>query len=139
MIILDTNVVSALMRPQYNSHVVDWLDRQTPDLIWATTVTLFEVRYGLVLMPLGKRRQDMTGAFEGLCATVLRDKLLPFDQIAAEHAALVAAHHRVSGRTVEIQDSQIAGIAKARNATLATRNIRHFEDIGLPLVNPWEA
>lgn len=139
MIILDTNVLSALMRPVPEAPVVAWLDRQPPESMWITSITLFEVRLGLALLPGGRRRQALESAFELLLKDDLEDRVLDFDSAAAGEAASLAAKRQKSGRTVDMRDTQIAGIALARSATLATRNVRHFEDLEVPVVDPWEA
>ncbi|MDG4554190.1 MAG: type II toxin-antitoxin system VapC family toxin [Candidatus Competibacter sp.] len=137
MIILDTNVLSALMRAQPEMVVVDWLDRQPADSIWITTVTLFETRLGLSLLPDGRRRQALEMAFARLLDAELKNRVLPFDSAAATHAATLAAERQQAGRPVDIRDTWIAGIALARRATLATRNGRHFEGLTVPVVSPW--
>lgn len=137
MILLDTNVVSALMRRDHDSVVVEWLDSLPAESIWTTSVTVFEVRMGLELLDPGRRRSALEAAFDQVLAEDLEDRVQPFDQAAAAAAGKIAATQRRIGRTVEIRDVQIAGIAVARKATLATRNTRHFEGVGLSLLNPW--
>lgn len=138
MIILDTNVLSALMRVRPEAVVVNWLDRQSANSIWMTTITLFETRLGLSLLPDGRRRQTLEMAFARLLAAELRNRALPLDSAAADHAATLAAARQQAGRPVDIRDTLIAGIALARRATLATRNCKHFEGLTVPVVNPWE-
>lgn len=137
MILLDTNVVSALMRREQDPAVVSWLDRQPAESIWTTSVTIFEVRMGLALLADGRRRRRLEEAFEEVLRSDLQDRVQPFDVAAATAAAGIAASQRRSGTPMEIRDVQIAGIAAARRATLATGNSRHFEGIGLTLVDPW--
>ena len=137
MILLDTNVVSALMRREQDPAVVSWLDRQPAESIWTTSVTIFEVRMGLALLADGRRRRRLEEAFEEVLRSDLQDRVQPFDVVAATAAAGIAASQRRSGTPMEIRDVQIAGIAAARRATLATGNSRHFEGIGLTLVDPW--
>lgn len=136
--ILDTNVLSALMRNPPEAVVVAWLDRQSADAIWITTITLFETRLGLSLLPDGRRRHTLETAFARLLEVELNNRVLPLDSAAAAHAALLAAERQRTGRTVDIRDTLIAGIAQARHATLATRNSRHFQDLTVPVVNPWQ-
>lgn len=138
MIILDTNVLSALMQSQPDARVVDWLDRQPSESVWITAINLFEVRYGLAQLTPGKRRKALEVAFEQLLREDLEDRVVPFDASAAHHAARLAGDRRRKGRPVDMRDTQIAGICEARNAVLATRNTRHFEDITTPVTNPWE-
>ncbi len=138
MIILDTNVLSALMRQSADPIVIEWMDRQPRTSIWTTSVTVLEVRFGLQLMPSGKRRATLMEAFESVLEK-LAYRVAPFDVDAAVQAGdLMVSRHR-KGRSVELRDTMIAGIALARHATLATRNTSHFQDASMPLVNPWIA
>ena len=139
MIILDTNVLSALMRQSPELPVVEWLDQQQADSVWITSVTLFEARFGLAVLPKGKRRQSLETAFARLLAEDLEDRVLAFDTSAAAEAAVLAADRQKAGRPVDFRDTQIAGIALSRRATLATRNTRHFHDLRVPVVDPWQA
>ncbi len=137
MWILDTNVLSELMRPRPEPAVVAWLDTQAPESLWTTRVTVFEVRFGLALMPEGRRRQALHEAFELLLAEDLAGRVLDFDSPAAIEAAGLAAQRQQSGRPVDWRDTQIAGIARARRGALVTRNLRHFEDAGVRCLDPW--
>ena len=139
MIILDTNVLSALMRMVPEAPVVVWLDRQPTESIWITSITVFEVRLGLALLPSGRRRQTLEAAFAGLLKEDLENRVLDFDSAAATEAASLAAARQKNGRPADMRDTQIAGIALARHATLATRNIRHFADLKISIVDPWAA
>ena len=139
MIILDTNVVSALMRQDAEAVVVRWLDRQPLESIWITAVTVFEVYFGLELLTHGRRRAQLEDAFARALEENFEDRILSFEQSAARQAASIAARRRREGRPVEIRDALIAGIAAARRATLATGNTRHFADLGISLVDPWAA
>lgn len=137
MIILDTNVLSALMRSAPDAAVIDWLDEQPSESIWITSVTEFESRFGLALLPEGKRRRALEAAFAHLLKEDLENRVLPFDSAAAEQAALLAARRQQAGLPVDMRDTQIAGISLSRRAILATRNVRHFSDLDVPVVNPW--
>ena len=138
MIILDTNVLSALMRPVPESQVVTWLDGQPPTSVWTTSVTVLEVRFGMQILAAGKRRTLLTEAFQKLLEKI-GQRVLTFDVVAAQQATdLMAARHK-KGRPVDLRDTMIAGIALAQHATLATRNTVYFEDTSIPLVNPWTA
>lgn len=137
MILLDTNVLSALMRRDADRVVIDWLDAQPPESIWTTAITVFEIRFGLEILADGRKRKALEGAFSSALADELDGRVLAFDHAAAEAAAAIAAAGRAAGRPVEIRDVQIAGIASARKATLATRNTRHFEGAGIALIDPW--
>ncbi|MEK7475171.1 MAG: type II toxin-antitoxin system VapC family toxin [Candidatus Coatesbacteria bacterium] len=136
MILLDTDVLSALMLRDPEPVVVAWVDRQPPDSVGITAVTAFEIQYGIELLSAGRQRQRLEAAFATALKEDFPDRILPFDEVAARHAALLAARQRRAGRPVEIRDIQIAGIAAVQNATLATRNTRHFQDFGIRLVNP---
>lgn len=137
MILLDTNVVSALMRREPDPVVVGWLDSLPAESVWTTSITVFEVRFGLELLAAGGRRKSLEAAFARALAEDFEDRVLTFDAPAAQLAGRIAALQRRSGRTVEMRDVQIASIAAARKATLATRNLRHFDGLGLKLVDPW--
>lgn len=139
MIILDTNVLSALMRPQPETVVLKWLDNQPKSSIWTTSITLMEIRYGIEIMPSGRRRERMTEELEAVLREEIAERYLVFDITAAERSAELMALRKMSGRAVDLRDTLIAGVALANRATLATRNTSHFEDLELPLVNPWTA
>src|SRR5208282_1036592 len=127
MIILDTNVLSALMRQVPDQSVVDWLDRQPRTSVWTTAVTVLEIRFGLQILATGRRRAVLTGAFEELLAR-MGNRVATFDTAAAGRASdLMAVRHR-RGRPGDLRDTMIAGIVLAQHATLATRNTVHFED-----------
>lgn len=139
MILLDTNVLSAMMRVADEPAVEQWLDAQPIESIWTTTITVFEVRFGLTLLEKGRRRALLETAFARAIGDVLDGRVLPFDQAAAEAAAELASERQRSGKRMDIRDVQIAGIVRARMAKLATRNTRHFKDVGIPLIDPWRA
>lgn len=138
MIILDTNVLSTLMNSRPDVAVVAWLDRQPTESIWITSITVFESRLGLALLPGGRRRQLLEAAFEQIVAVDLDDRVLDFDRGAAAAAAALAAYRQRAGKPVDMRDTQIAGITVSRRATLATRNVRHFADLQVPVVDPWD-
>lgn len=139
MIILDTNVLSAIMQDTPDPRVTVWLDEQPRVSIWSTAITVYELSFGIQLLTTGRKRSRLEKALDGLLEPVLDGRILPFDRAAAEEAGRISAERRRAGRTVEIRDVQIAGIAVARKAQLATRNIRHFSGLGLTLVDPWSA
>ncbi len=137
MIILDTNVISALMRARPEKAVLRWLDGQPPESIWTTAITLYELRFGIEKLEDGPRREALRASLNHLLLQVLDGRYLNFDAAAAEETAVLAVEWRRRHRTVDFRDTQIAGIARARKATLATRNRRDFADAGIKLVNPW--
>lgn len=139
MILLDTNVLSALMQREPEPCVVRWLDALPPESIWTTSITVFEVRLGLEILASGRRRRRLEEAFARALEEDFENRVAVFDRAAAEAAGQIAADRRKVGRPVEIRDVQIAGIATARKATLATRNFKHFEGLGLDLIDPWSA
>lgn len=137
MIILDTNVVSALMRQDPDPTVIAWLDGLPAESVWTTSITVFEVQFGLALLAPGRRRRQLEEAFAKALDEDLEHRILPFDHGAAQSAGAMAAKKRRVGRPVEIRDVLIAGIAAARKASLATHNTRHFEGLDLRLIDPW--
>lgn len=137
MIILDTNVISALMQQQSDPVVVAWLDEQPAESIWITSITLFEARYGISLLMQGQRKADLQHRFDLLLQEDLEDRVLPFDDYAAAHAAELAAQRKERGRPVDMRDTFIAGIALAKRATVATRNLPHFDDLTVAVIDPW--
>ncbi len=138
MIILDTNVLSELMQQNPDAIVVSWLDKLPAESVWITSVTLFEAHYGLLLLPEGKRRESLISIFEQIVIDDLDGRVLLFDQAAAEQAAKLAASRRRAGHSVDMRDTFIAGIALAKKAAIATRNTKHFSDLQVDVINPWE-
>jgi len=138
MIILDTNVLSELMLHAPDERALSWLDRQPRSSIWTTAVTVFEIRFGLESMPVGKRQTALIQDFEKMLHSIDR-RIAPFDIEAAERASTLMASRKLRGRLREDRDTMIAGIVLARHATLATRNTSHFDDLSAPLINPWTA
>ncbi len=136
MIILDTNVLSALMLQTPEPHVVAWLDRQPRSSVWTTAVTVLEVRFGLQIMATGKRRHLMVQTFEALLQKI-DHRIAPFDDAAATHSAALMAARQRRGRPQELRDTMISGIVLAQHGTLATRNTKHFHDLAVPILNPW--
>ena len=139
MIVLDTNVLSALMQTNPDAVIVDWLDRQPAESVWLTSITVFEARFGLALLPKGRRRAGLERAFDRVLTEDLSSRVLILDEMAAVTAAQIAADRQGTGRIVDLRDTLIAGIAQASRATIATRNTRHFEGLDVPVVDPWHA
>jgi len=138
MIILDTNVLSALMHLPPDGNVLTWLDRQPRASIWTTSITIFEIKFGLELMPAGKRRSALLHSLDALLEKI-DGRIVPFDSPAAEQTASLMASRRTKGRPMDLRDTMIAGIVLAQHASLATRNTAHFADIAAAVVNPWAA
>ena len=137
MMVLDTNVLSALMQARPDEQVVAWLDKQPRTSIWTTSVTILEIWFGLQVMPAGKRRSRLIQAF-GVVLEKIGHRVAPFDTAAAQQAGELMASRQRKGRPGDLRDTMIAGIVLAHHATLATRNTAHFEDIG-GVINPWVA
>jgi predicted nucleic acid-binding protein len=137
MIILDTNVLSALMLEKPDISVALWLDRQPRTSVWTTSITILEIRSGLLAMVSGRRRARLENLFTSMIEERLEQRVLTFDQPAAEEAATVSALRRRVGQPRELRDTMIAGIALAQRATLATRNVRYFDDLKLAVIDPW--
>ena len=138
MIILDTNVLSEFMRVAPSPVVMDWVGQQEASELFVTTITQAEVYYGLALLPVGKRRGDLERAARLMFEQDFEGRILTFDSAAAVEYAVVASLRRQVGKPIAQADAQIAAIALANNAMLATRNIPDFVDCQLILVNPWE-
>jgi toxin FitB len=138
MIILDTNVISALMQGEQGPPAVQqWLDLQPEAMLWTTAITVYEIRSGLHRLPAGQRRQKLEQQFDALLSTDLGGRSLPLDSDAANQSARLQAQRAASGLNIDVRDTFIAGIARVHRASLATRNGRHFADCGIKLINPW--
>src|ERR1700704_3263185 len=137
MIILDTNVISALMSIRADEIVVRWMDQQPDSSIWTSAVTIFEIASGIAMLPNGRKRDRLRSEFDRFIEADIERRILPFNESAAEAAAMLVGTRRRGGRLGELRDTMIAGIAVAHRATLATRNTRHFDDLPVPVVNPW--
>ena len=138
MIILDTNVISALMNDPPEAEVVAWLDQQARTSIWTTSVTVFEIQAGLGTLPVGKKQAALSQVFERIMDR-LDHRVAVLDEEAARLAANLASYRQKKGRVGDLRDTMIAGIVLARHASLATRNVTHFADIGATVINPWVA
>jgi predicted nucleic acid-binding protein len=138
VILIDTNVLSELMRPMPDSNVVQWLDARSDWDVWISAVTVSEIRLGISLLPAGKRRALLEDIAEQMFREDFPDRCLPFDCEAAAEYALIVAKRNKQGPPITIEDAQIAAIAITADLVLATRNIKDFSGIsGLKLVNPW--
>lgn len=137
MILLDTNILSALIQREPDPAVIDWLDRQAADSIWISSITLFEAQYGFEIMADGARKRRLQLQFDALVRDDLGNRVLGFDRQAATQAASIAAKRKALGKPVDMRDTFIGGIAMARSATLVTGNSRHFDDLPVPVFNPW--
>jgi toxin FitB len=139
VIVLDTNIVSELMRQAPEPDVVRWIDSFSAAEIFLTAVTAAELMYGVARLPNGRRRRELHAKVEGLLAEDFRDKILPFDaRSAINYADIVAARER-TGRQISMADGQIAAICRNWKAGLATRNVSDFTDTGIRTINPWDS
>ena len=139
MILIDTNVVSAVMAPTPEPPVVDWLNRQDTVTLYLSTITIAEIGYGLRGLPDGKRRRLLAERFEHFVARGFEQRILSFDERAAREFPVVMGHRKGIGRPLSVLDGQIASVARANHLAVATRNVRDFEECGLELINPFEA
>lgn len=137
MVVLDTNVISELFKPTPEPKVMAWVDSLPGDALYTTAVTQGELLFGLYCMPEGRRRHDLLQKLSRLFEQTLAGHVLAYDGDSAEAHARIAAMRRARGRSSSQADAMIAGIASSREATLATRNVRDFEDCGVSLINPW--
>lgn len=137
MIVLDTNVVSELLRVEPARQVEAWLSAQDGARIYFTAVGEAELRHGVSILPSGKRRTALAQAIEGILEDDFRDRILPFDRKAARAYAQIAARRRAAGRPISQFDCQIAAIALAHGASVATRNLSDFKGCGIDLLDPW--
>lgn len=138
MIIVDTNVISELLRPAPAKQVETWLADQDGANLYFTTIGEAELRHGVAILPSGKSRTALTRAIEGILEEDFRDRILPFDRQAASAYAAIAAERRALGRRISQFDCQIAAIALAHGASVATRNTSDYESCGVDLLNPWD-
>ena len=137
MFVVDTNVVSELMRPRPHPNVVAWIDAQRINTLFVTAVTEAEIRAGVAFMPLGERQQGLAAAADRAFGVVFSTRVLPFGSYAAKSYAVIAAARRADGHPVGIADCQIAAIARSLGAAVVTRNVTDFEGCGVEVINPW--
>ncbi|HMK20876.1 MAG TPA: type II toxin-antitoxin system VapC family toxin [Terriglobales bacterium] len=137
MIILDTNVLSELMRPSPSQSVSAWVAKQSAAELSTTSITEAEIFYGIELLAKGKRREQLLAAADAMFNEDLRGRVYAFDEDAARVFAKIAVRRRGVGRPISHADAQIAAIAQVRRAKLATRNVEDFRDCGIELVDPW--
>jgi predicted nucleic acid-binding protein len=138
MIVLDTNVMSELVRDQPAEAVKRWVRKQPSALLFTTAISEAEILYGVALLPLGRRRTVLGQAVAAIFDDELAGRVLPFDSVAARIYADILADRRRRGRPVGQSDAQIAAIAASHGASVATRNTADFIDCGIAVVNPWE-
>jgi predicted nucleic acid-binding protein len=116
---------------------VEWIDKQPSESVWTTSITIFELQFGLELLPDSRKRRALTIQLRRLIEEDLENRIIDFDTAAAVAAGSLAARRQLEGKSQDTHDTQIAGIVLSRRATLATRNVRHFADIKSAIINPW--
>ena len=137
MFVLDTNVVSELMRDRPDSRVISWLDDQSTSDLCVTAITEAEIRVGIAFLPTGERQRGLAAAAERAFVVLFGGRILPFDSDAAREYAGIASNRRATGRPISQADCMIAAIARSRGASVATRDASGFDECGIDVVNPW--
>src|SRR5919109_4546992 len=136
MMIVDTNVVSGIMADRRDPRLDAWLDEMGAPTLWLTTIVIFEIKGGIDVMPHGRRKRSLLVAFDRLLNVAFRERILPFDTQAAIAAAAIGAARKARGQSAGAAHTMIAGIAMANGAALATRNVRHFSDLPVKVIDP---
>ena len=137
MVVLDTNVVSELMRPAPDPTVEAWVAGPAAATLFCSAVGEAELLYGVAIMSAGQRRDALASEIEAMLREDFAGRVLPFDSEAARAYAEIAAARRADGRPVSQADVQIASIACSRGMAVATRNVRDFADMGIDIIDPW--
>ena len=139
MIVLDTNVLSELMRAEPAAVVLRWIDNQAAEELFTSAITMTEILHGIERLPDGKRKHSLKTHALAMFENDFSDRILPFDAYAALHYSTLVTTREKSGKPVGLADAQIAAICRARRAKLATRNVKDFESTGVNIINPWDA
>ena len=139
MILLDTNVISELMRAEPARIVLDWFGNHDAGDLFISAVTEAELRTGVAILPEGQRRDRLQMAIDAMIDQDFQSRVLPFDSAAARAYADIAAQRRAAGRPIAEADCQIAAVARATDASIATRNVKDFDGCGVRVINPWNA
>lgn len=138
-LLVDTNVVSEMMHPQMHPAVGKWLDTIEARNLFLTSTSLAELRFGVAILPPGRRKKNLGSTLDYLLATLFQGRILAFDTAAAEQFGVIVSRARLRGRPIEMADGQIAAIAAVHGYTVATRDTGPFEAAGVMVVNPWES
>lgn len=138
MILIDTNVISEMMKPVPDKIVLEWIDCQEATELFISTITIAEISYGLTALPDGKRRESLERAFANAILESFTGRILPFDELAAYQYGKIMGHRKQLGKVLSVLDGQIAAIATVHHAKVATRNVRDFVHCGLQLINPFK-
>jgi predicted nucleic acid-binding protein len=139
MIILDTNIISEMMKENPDQAVADWFKSQDNDQLYITVLTVTEIKYGISLLPESKRKETLDSDASYMFNSVFRDRILSFDYDAAYHYPIVHQHKKAAGKTMTVMDAELAAICKSNNAALATRNTGDFTDTLIKLINPFDS
>lgn len=139
MILLDTNVISELVKPVPDSAVITFLRRAVPETVFTTSISEAEIQYGLARLPAGRRRNDLAVRIAAFFAEAFSDRTLVFDSASAAAYGALRAAREASGFSISVEDAMIAAIARAYGAVVITRNVGDFAGCGVEVVNPWEA
>ncbi len=137
MIVVDTNIISEMMKATANESVVAWLNQQDTSSLYLTTVTIAEIQYGLYVLPQGKRRRRLEDGFSRLHTEAFEGRVLDFDETAAHQYGKLMSYRKQEGHPMSVLDGQIASIASVHGFGVATRNVRDFEECGLLIINPF--
>ncbi len=137
MIVLDTNVVSELMRPEPAAAVVDWVDRQPAADVYLTAITVAELLYGVARFPEGRRKTDIAERVEAIMSEDFEHRVVAFDEAAAAHYADIVVRRERAGRPISTADAQIAATCRSHSAVLATHNVDDFADTSVSIIDPW--
>jgi len=139
MIILDTNVLSELMKSQPDPAVTEWVDAQPEPELFTTSISEAEIFFAVELLSIGKRRDVLVAAAERVFAVDFEGRILGFESESARAFSKISAHRRRLGKPISQADAQIAAIAQVRRAKVATRDLADFRDCGVEILNPWDA
>jgi toxin FitB len=137
MILLDTNIVSEVMKASPAEAVLEWLNQQESSSLYVSTITIGEISYGLRILPDGKRRSGLNDKFEQFIAMAFAQRVIAYDEPAASVYGEIMGARKESGRPMSIPDGQIAAIARCNHLTVATRNVSDFEQSGVDLLDPF--
>ena len=137
MILVDTNIISEMMKPEPAVKVINWIDQQEVIQLYISTVSIAEISYGINALPDGNRRILLEDSFNKVLRDAFEYRIISFDEVAAHFYGKIMGRRKVIGKPLSILDGQIAAIARANNLAVATRNIRDFSDCGLDLINPF--
>ena len=138
MIIIDTNVISEVIRPGRNPKVLNWLDEQIIETLYLTATSLSELRLGIECLPAGKRKKALNADIHALLSSFFDTRILPFDREAALAYGTLLASASIKGKSVSVSDGQIAAIASIYNFYVATRDTAPFAALGVPVIDPWK-